>query len=120
MKEKEEDIEQILLTNASLDDLIKMKIEKEFKTALNNANKKHKRKTITDISKVPQNLIFSKYSVFRVFNRKNKSETFVNGVQAEAMLGIQNSIREKMLKGEIGAFTTDDAYVKFEKIDVEI
>ena len=120
MKEKEEDIEQILLTNASLDDLIKMKIEKEFKTALNNANKKHKRKTITDISKVPQNLIFSKYSVFRVFNRKNKSETFVNGVQAEAMLGIQNSIREKMLRGELGSFTTDDAYVKFEKIDVEV
>ena len=31
MKEKDEDIEQMLLNNASLDDLIKVKIEKEFK-----------------------------------------------------------------------------------------
>lgn len=36
------------------------------------------------------------------------------------MLGIQNSIREKIYKGELSAFTTEDAYVKFEKIDVEV
>lgn len=120
MKEKEEDIEQILLTNASLDDLIKMKIENEFKSELENANKKPQKKTITDISKVPREMIFSKLAVYKLFNRKNKSETFINGIQAEALLGIQNSIREKIYKGELSSFTTDDAYVKFEKIDVEI
>lgn len=120
MKEKEEDIEQILLSNASLDELIKMKIEKEFKSELDKANKKPQIKTVTDISKVPQNKIFSKDAVYRLFNRNTKSETFINGIQAEAMLGIQNSIREKIYKGELSAFTTENAYVKFEKINVEV
>lgn len=120
MKEKKEDIEHILLGNASLDELIKMKIEKEFKAELENANKKAQTETITEISKVPRNLIFSKKAVFRVFNRKNKTETFINGVQAEAMLGVQHSIREKIYRGELGSFTTDEAYVRFEKIHVEV
>ena len=53
--------------------------------------------------------------MYRYFNRKTKCETFVNGVQADALIGIQNNIREKMLKGELNAFTTENAYVKFEK-----
>jgi len=31
------------------------------------------------------------------------------------LIGLQNNIREKMLKGELNAFTTDDAYIKFDK-----
>lgn len=58
MKPKEEDLEQILLNNASLDELIKMKIEKEFKSELVKANKKPHKKTITDISKVPKGMVF--------------------------------------------------------------
>ena len=120
MKPKEDDIEQILLNNASLDELIKMKIEKEFKSELVKARKKPQHKTITDIAGVPKGMVFSKQAVFRLFNRKTKTETFINGIQAEAALGIQNSIREKIYNGELSAFTTDDAYVKFEKIDVEV
>lgn len=120
MKEKEEDLEQILLNNTSLDELIKMKIEKEFKSELEKANKKTKIVTIKNIADVPQEKIFSKDAVFRLFNRNTKTETFINGIQAEAMLGIQNSIREKIFKGELSAFTTDDAYVKFEKINVNV
>ena len=43
------------------------------------------------------------------------NETFVNGIQADALIGLQNNIREKILKGELNAFTTDEAYIKFEK-----
>ena len=42
MKDKEEDIEQILLNNASLDDLIKARIEKEFREAEEKSKKKPK------------------------------------------------------------------------------
>lgn len=115
MKEKEQDIEQILLSQASLDDLIRTKIEKEFKEAVENSKKEIKTLEISDIKKVPKNLIFSKYSVFRVFNRNTKNETKINGIQAEALLGVQNSVREKLVKGELSSFATDDAYVKFEK-----
>ena len=46
MKEKDEDIEQMLLNNASLDDLIKVKIEKEFKEAQEKENQKPHQVTI--------------------------------------------------------------------------
>lgn len=116
MKEKEEDIEKMLLNGASLDDLIKMKIEQEFKDAVNQGKQIPEKVKITDISKVPQKLIFSKQSVFKLFNKNTKTETFINGIQAEALLGVQNSVREKILKGETFSFATDDAYVKFDKV----
>lgn len=112
---KNTDAEEMLLNNASLDELIKMKIEREFRQELDKANEKHEEKIITDITKVPKEVIFSSKSVFRLFNRNSKNETFINGVQAEALLGIQHNVREKIFKGELSAFTTDDAYVKFEK-----
>lgn len=117
MKNKENDIEQMLLNGASLDDLIKMKFEKEFKEELEKSKQKPEKKVYTDISEVPKNLIFSKSSVYKLFNRNTKCETYIDGVQAEALIGIQNNIREKMLEGALNAFVTDDAYVKFEKAE---
>ena len=96
---KNDDMEQMLLNNASLEDLIKMKIEKEFLADLEKSKEKPKKKVYTDI------------------NRNTKCESFINGIQAEALIGLQNHIREKMLKGDLSAFTTDDAYIKFDKAE---
>ena len=112
---KNNDAEERLLNSASLDDLIKMKIEKEFIEDLKKSKEKIPPKVYTNIKDIPSDKVFSKVSVFRYFNRKTKCETFVNGIQADALIGIQNNIREKMLKGELNAFTTETAYVKFEK-----
>lgn len=112
---KNNDAEERLLNNASLDDLIKMKIEKEFIEDLKKSKEKIPPKVYTNIKDIPSDKVFSKVSVFRYFNRKTKCETFVNGIQVDALIGIQNNIREKMLKGELNAFTTETAYVKFEK-----
>ncbi len=120
MKHKDDDMEQMLLNNTSLDELIKMKIENEFQSEIEQSKNKPEKTLINDISQVPKRLIFSKQSVFKVFNRNTKTETYINGVQAEAMLGIQNSVREKIYNGELGAFTTDDAYVKFEYVYAEV
>lgn len=109
------DVEEMLLNNASLDDLIKMKIEKEFMEDLKKSKEVPQKKTYTDIKLLPKEKIFSKYSVFRYFNRNTKCESFINGIQAEALTGTQYHIREKIAKGELNAFTTDDAYIKFEK-----
>lgn len=116
-KMKGNDAEQMLLNNASLEDLIKMKIEKEFMADLEKAKEKPKKKVYTDIKDLPKSMIFSKNSVFRYFNRNTKCETFINGIQAEALIGLQNQVRENMLKGNLSAFTTDDAYVKFDKAE---
>ena len=112
-KHMKEDIEQVLLGNASLDELIKMKIEQEFKTK--KVTKTPEKQVITDINKMPPGKIFTKDSVFRVYNRTDKTETFINGIQADAMIGIQTGIREKFLNKTLSAFATDDSYVQFEK-----
>lgn len=112
---KNKDAEEMLLNNASLEDLIKMKIEKEFMEDLKKSKEKPKQKVYKNIKDVPKDKIFSKNSTYRYFNRNSKCETFINGVQAEALIGVQNHIREKMLNGDLNAFTTDDAYIKFDK-----
>ena len=110
--------EQRLLNHASLDELIKIKMEEELKAEMEKAKIQPEKKTVTNISEVPENLIFSKQSVFKVFNKVNKVETYINGMQAEAMLGLQTAIRAKIKTGEMDAFSTDNAYVKFEKIEI--
>lgn len=117
MKNKENDIEQLLLEGASIDDLIKMKIENEFKKEFEKGKQKPEKKIYTDISKTPKELIFSKSATYKLFNRNTKCETFINGVQADGFLGTQNNLREKILEGVISTFTTQDAYIKFEKAE---
>lgn len=116
-KKETNEIEQRLLSQASLDELIKIKMEEELKVELEKAKEKPRKKIVTDISKVPSELIFSKEAVYRLFNRNNKTETYINGIQAEAMLGHQNNVREKVKSGQMDAFSTDNAYVKFEKVE---
>ncbi len=118
MKKDEKDIEQRLLSHASLDELIKMKMEEELKVEFDKSKENFQKTIITEISKVPTDLIFSKKAVYKMFNRINKSETYLNGMQAEAMIGLQNNIRDKVKSGQMDAFSTDSAYVKFESIEV--
>lgn len=121
MKNKDENIEEMLLNSASLDDLIRMKIETEFQDEMKRAKElkaKREKKVYTKIAEVPQEYVFSKYAVYKYYNRHNKQETYINGIQADALLGLQNNIRAKILKGELSTFSTDDAYVKFEKVCV--
>lgn len=118
MKKETSEQEQRLLSHASLDELIKMKMEEELKAEFKKSKEKPQKQIITDISKVPSELIFSKQAVYKIFNRINKTETYLNGLQAEAMLGIQTTIREKIKAGQMDAFSTDTAYVKFEKIEI--
>jgi len=117
-KKEESEIEQRLLSQTSLDELIKMKMEEELQAELQKAQEKQEVQIVTDISKVPTNMIFSKKSVFKLFHRINKTQTYINGVQAESMLGLQNTLREKIKSGQMDAFSTDIAYVKFQKIEL--
>lgn len=113
---KNKDKEEMLLSGASLDELIKIKIEQEFLQDMKKSKEKPKIKKYTDIKKIPRDKIFAKETVYKYFNRNTKCETYINGIQAEALIGIQNHIREKMLAGELSAFTTDDAYIKFDSV----
>lgn len=117
MKNNQNELEQRLLSQASLDELIKMKMEEELKAKYEEVEKEKIKKTITEISKVPSNLIFSKYAVYKLFNRVNRTETYINGLQAEAMLGLQSNVREKIKSGQMDVFSTPNAYIRFEKVE---
>ncbi len=110
------DLEEVLINKKSMDELIKMKIEKEFQTEISASRHKKTKKIITDIKQVPKDKLFSKQAVFKIYNRQTGTESTINGIQAEGMLGLQNSERTKLLNGEITSFATDDTYIKFEKI----
>ena len=112
---KNNNAEEMLLNNTSLDELIKMRIEKEFMDDLKKSKEKPKKREYTNIKDVPKDRIFSKCSVFRCFNRNTKCETFINGIQADALLGVQDTVRKKILQGELSAYIADDSYIKFEK-----
>jgi len=118
MKKQLNDYEQRLLNHASLDELIKMKMEQELQAEIDKLNEVPQKQIVTEISKVPRELVFSKRAVYKIFNRINKTETYLNGLQAEAMLGVQNAVREKIRSGQLDVFSTDTAYVKFDRIEI--
>ena len=121
MKDKDANIEEMLLEGTSLDDLIRMKIERELKDEIQKSkelNSKKQLRTYTHIKEVPKEYIFSKEAVYKFYNRRTKQETYINGVQADALIGLENNIRTKILNGEMSTFSTDDAYIKFEQICV--
>ena len=56
MNNKDKELEQILLSNASLEDLIRKKIENEFISEAEKSKIKPKVKRISDITNAPKNL----------------------------------------------------------------
>jgi len=61
-------------------------LESEIAQARQQAEKKLSPLKITDINKIPADKKFDKNSIYRVFNRKQKTETYINGEQAENMM----------------------------------
>lgn len=80
MKEKDANIEEMLLSNASLDDLIRMKIEAEFNEEMKKPKslilKKLKRLTQT-LKMCQENIFSSKAAVYKYYNRHTKCETLL-------------------------------------------
>lgn len=118
MKKSEKMTEEILLKNKSIDELIRIKMQEELKNAFNKRVGKQSKVIIKNIKDVPVEKIFTKKAVFRVFNKETQIETLINGLQAEALLGMQNDVREKFKRKETDIFSTDTLFVKFESIEL--
>ena len=118
MKKSKDLTEEILMKNKSLDELIKLKMHVELKNAFNTRVGNNSKTLITDIKDVPVDKIFTKRATFKVFNKETKVETLVNGLQAEALIGMQNDVREKFRRKETDIFSTDNLFVKFESIEL--
>ena len=114
MKEDKE-IEKILMNDDKYDEIIHSKTEQEFKKILENKNKTY---TISDIKKAPKELLFTKKATFSIINKESKTMSYINGVQAEAFLGSQDTLRENLLSGNCDYFVSGNNYIKFVKIKV--
>ena len=110
--------EEALFSNMTLDELIKVKMEKELQKEILAKTEIPKKTMITEISKVPKNKIFAKNAVYEIFNRQTHQKSYINGIQAEALIGIQESVREKLENGIVDAFATDEVFVKFAHIEI--
>ncbi|MBR1460507.1 hypothetical protein IJ596_02590 [bacterium] len=113
MKEDKE-IEKILLNDESYEKFIHSKTEKEFNNILTKS-KNNERKEITDIKQVPKELLFSKHTIYTVINKDSKTQSHINGIQAEGYLGAQELVREKFMSGQTDYFVSGSNYIKFLK-----
>lgn len=118
MKKSTDLAEELLSKNKSLDELIKMKMQEELKNAFQKRTGAVSKKRIENIKDVPKNKLFSKQAVFKVFNKDTQIETLINGLQAEAFVGMQNDVRAKLLNSETDIFLTDNLFVKFEYLEI--
>ena len=115
MKEDKE-IEQILLNDEKYEKFINEKAEQEFNQILEDA-KNLKNTEIKDFKKVPKEMLFSKKAVYLVINKSSKTKSYVNGIQAEGLLGNKEILREKLVSGVTDSFVSDDNFVKFYKLE---
>lgn len=112
------EIEKILLNSTEYENLVSSKIEKDFENVLEE-NVSSEPVWVTEITKVPQNLLFSKCSTFEVINKASKNKSYINGIQAEGFLGENSFYRSKMLNGEVKSFVRDNLFVKFVKCKIK-
>lgn len=118
MKYNNQNAEELLLSNKSLDELISIKMQQEMENLEKSSKLKTESNIVTEISSVPRDLIFSKKACFRVINKRLKIESFINGIQAEGLLGLQDNVRKEMLEGKCDVFSTDDLFVKFYQAEI--
>ena len=109
--------EEMLLNDENYEKLVKQKIQKDFEKLLKD-KKSQKGKYITDIKFATGALIFSKDAVYEVINKQSKTNSYINGVQAEGFLGNNNSDRAKLVSGETNSFVSGDNFIKFIKVKV--
>lgn len=108
-------IDDAIFANSSVDDLMIKKLNIEAQKELEAASNPNSLQpvSVVEFSKLPAKFIFSKFACYKVFNRKNKTENFINGIQAESFLGTSKNLRFKLINREISSFATDDVFVRF-------
>ena len=112
-------VEDALISGKSIDELITIKMQEEIKNMFEKSMQKEELKRVRNIKSIPSDKIFSKNAIYKKFNKNNNTISYINGIQAEAMLGLDEISREKLIKGEIDTFSTENAYIKFEYLELK-
>lgn len=113
-----DETESLLIGANSLNKAIKADIEAQIALEKGDSTAPRKTSTVKKLSKLDKTDIFSSRSVWKVFNRKTKQESDINGLQAESYVGMNVSLRERILSGELDSFLTGEYFVKFDHAEV--
>lgn len=118
-KYTDKQIEDMLLNNVSADDILQKKLTEEVEAEIFESKKIEKKskekKYLQDFNKVPEGKIFSKSCYYKLFNRINKREFLIDGVQVENFIGLNDMLYEKVRSKAFKAFYIDDLYIKFDR-----
>jgi hypothetical protein len=82
-------LEERLLGGFDYESELKKQIDREIEDARKMREKQNSKDYYfveTDISKLSKEEKFDRHTVYKVFNRKEKTETFVNGEQAQNLI----------------------------------
>jgi hypothetical protein len=109
----DKNIENRLLENEDIDGLIAKKISQNVRNEIEAAKINKKTVTVDDFHKVPVNKIFDAKAIYVVFNRKTQTESFINGIQADSLIGLNQSIRNNLKSKFTDNFTLSEYYVRF-------
>ena len=105
MKEKFDDL--------MIENDLKHKVHKEIQEA---KNKKISPPQNTDFKNLSEKEMFSKNTLWKVFNRRNYTNSLINGIQAESYLAEKESTRQDLIAHKIDCFLANHLFIEFYKM----
>lgn len=89
---------------------LKDKIKQEMQAAKSLAEKE---KTELKFENLSEKELFSNRTLWKVFNRRNYTNSIINGFQAEAFLGGNDNLREEIVSHKTDCFLANHLYIEF-------
>lgn len=113
MKNKDNVDNIIRSSSLSFDELMMQKFAQEAKTEIEEQKNKKDNELIVDFKLLPKEYIFSIKSVYKLFNRINKTQSFINGLQFESYVANNPILKKKLLDKKIDCFANEQYYINF-------
>ena len=106
MKEKFDDL--------MIENDLKTKVYKEIEDAKNKKNTQPAKANFENLSEAQ---LFSKNALWKVFNRRNYTNSIINGIQADAYLVEQDNTRADIIAHKCDCFLAKHLFVEFYKFN---
>lgn len=104
MKEKFDDL--------MIENDLKSKVHKEIEASKNQKNFSEKN---TDFENLSEKQLFSKNALWKVFNRRNYTNSMINGIQAESYLAALDTTRAEIIEHKTDCFLAKHLFIEFYK-----
>ena len=89
---------------------LKEKMQKEINEAKNHTTEEKAELKFNDLT---EKELFSSRAMWKVFNRRNYTNSIINGIQAEAFIGNNDNLREEILNHNTDCFLAKHLYIEF-------